>query len=178
MESRIHWDCVTHAVNPNFGKNPCFNCVWYYLVNLRSSPLDTCVFGEIVVSVNAGTMWTYSRNSTKPTLHWGLNLYPFTRTRFIAFTPLCVNLEVPVCKIWKFQVHLLPCSNLKVPDLQTWKFWVWQALNFIRCFGVKICRCAYSIPPRRHHGPFNCIFQSFSGTKEITKLVKGGPSHP
>jgi hypothetical protein len=64
--------------------------------------------------------------------------FELTRSKFIMFTLLYVNPEVSVCKIWKFRVHLLPCSNLKVPDLLNWKFRVWQAVNFIRCLGVKI----------------------------------------
>ena len=78
--------------------------------------------------------------------NWGLNLYPFTRTRFIVFTLLWVNSEVLGCKTRKFWVHLLSCPNPKVPDLQTRKFWVWQIVNLIRCVWVKICRCTYSPP--------------------------------
>ena len=49
-ETRIHtW---VHEVNLNFGKtNPCVHCIYICFVNLRSSPLDTCVLESLLPCV-------------------------------------------------------------------------------------------------------------------------------
>ena len=145
------------VVNPSFGKNKSlYQLHLFYLLDLRSSPLDICCLGRDCYFVCAGFVWTCSRNFTVKTLQLGLNLCSFTRTRFIVFTLLWVNSEVPVWSTRKFRVHLQSCPNSEVSDLLTRKFRVWQTMYLIRCIWVKIYRCAYSPPAsRRHYGPLS-----------------------
>ena len=116
-----------HGVNLNFDKtNSYVHCIYICFVDLRSSPLDTCVL-EILCFVCAGSAWTKELLWADSTI--GVWIY----IHLLALLLLC-----SLCSEWtrKFRVHLLSSPNPEVPDF--------KPISFIRCVWVKICRWAYS----------------------------------
>jgi len=162
MQTRIHtW---VHVVNLNFGKtNPCVHCIYICFVDLRSSPLDTCVLESLLFCVCKICV-----NLLKE-LHWadstiGVWIYIY----LLALLLLC-----SLCSewTWKFRINKPGSFEFTYCLAQPGSSEFGSQWILSAAFEWKFVGAPIHPPSRRHQGPLNW-YQSLASHQSLITVKK------
>ena len=163
---------VAHAVDPNFGKNPCV-ILWLIIVLWIWGALHwTLVFLERLLFLFVQGLREPAQELSLSHLYsWGLISFTFTRTYILySLRSVCIR-KFLISKSGSSEYTALVCVYPEYPEIHTRKFRVNSQWILSAAFEWKFVGAPIHPPSRRHHGPFNW-YQSLASPPSLTAVKK------